>query len=223
MIFVLNSNIKKLFQRLILFSCSVLGFIFLPSHADAQFMGFKIDTAIAYSASQGSVSGGAFGIIHPVPFFPNIGYSSVKFEDKQEVTDPNESTSSVILTTDTTINTFNFFYYVPFPVVTISVGIGLGQDNLNTGMEAQTIIEETYQNSKQTPDSSTLKTSVSETFLHIGLPFWNTIEFHLGYHLMSVKKIDLTSKKNTSLKGSYDIVKKNYTGGMTTVGVQIAF
>ena len=186
-------------------------------------MGFKVDSAIAYSTAPGSVSGGAVGIIHPVPFIPNIGYSSVKFEDKQEFTDPSESTSSVIISTDTTINTFNFFYYVPFPVVTISVGIGLGQDNLNTGIETKTRIEETYQNSKQTPDSSEIKNSVSETFIHIGLPFWNTIEFHLGYHLMSVSKVDLISKKSASLRGSYTIDKKNYTGGMTTVGVQIAF
>ena len=186
-------------------------------------MGFKIDTAIAYSAAQGSVSGGAIGIIHPVPFFPNIGYSSIKFEDKQEFIDSTESTSSVSLTTNTTINTINFFYYVPFPVVTISVGIGLGKDNLNTGMETKTIIEETYQNSKQTPDRSILKTSVSETFMHIGLPFWNTIEFHLGYHFMSVSKIDLISKKTNSLQGNYAITNKNYTGGMTTVGIQIAF
>ena len=68
------------------------------------------------------------------------------------------------------------------PICILSVGIGLGQDNLNTGMETKTRIEETYQNSKQTPDISTIKNSVSETFIHIGLPFWNTIEFHLGYH-----------------------------------------
>ena len=217
-------NKKTIFLQIFwLFSCSFVGLITIPNHANAQFMGFKIDSAIAYSAAPGNVSGGAVGIIHPVPFLPNIGYSSIKFEDKQEVTDKSESTSSVTLTTDNTINTFNFFYYVPFPVVTISVGIGLGQDNLNTGMETKTKIEEIYQNSKQTPDISTIKTSVSETFIHIGLPFWNTIEFHLGYHLMSVSKVDLTSKKNTSLKGTYTISKKNYTGGMTTVGVQVAF
>ena len=186
-------------------------------------MGFKVDSAIAYSAAPGNVSGGAIGIIHPVPFIPNIGYSSVKFEDKQEFTDSSDSTSSVTFTTETTINTFNFFYYVPFPVVTISVGIGLGQDNLNTGMETKTRIEETYQNSKQTPDNSILKKSVSETFLHIGLPFWNTIEFHLGYHLMSVSEIDVTSNKSNSLRGSYDFNNKKYTGGMTTVGIQVAF
>ena len=186
-------------------------------------MGFKVDSAIAFSAAPGNVSGGAIGIIHPVPFIPNIGYSSVKFEDKQEVTDLNESTSSVILTTDTTISTFNFFYYVPFPVVTISIGIGLGQDNLNTGMETKTRIEETYRNNKISPDSSELTTSVSETFMHIGLPFWNTIEFHLGYHFMSVSKINLTSKKSASLRGTYTIANKNYTGGMTTVGIQVAF
>ncbi len=219
----MNNKISRIFQTIWFFSYAVVGSIILPSNADAQFMGFKVDAAIAYSAAPGSVSGGAIGIIHPVPFFPNIGYSSIKFEDKQEVTDASESTSSVILTTDTTINTFNFFYYVPFPVVTISVGIGLGQDNLNTGMETKTKIEETFENSEQTPDNSIIKTSVSETFIHIGLPFWNTIEFHLGYHLMSVSKIDLTSKKSTSLQGNYNISKKNYTGGMTTVGFQVAF
>ena len=186
-------------------------------------MGFKADAAIAYSAAPGSVSGGSFGIIHPVPFFPNIGYSSINFKDKQEIFDLSESTSSLTLSTDTTIKTINFFYYVPFPVVTISVGIGIGQDNLNTGAETKTTIEETYQNNKQTPDISEIKTSVSETFLHIGLPFWNTIEFHLGYHLMSLSKLDLTSKKSNSLQGSYTIDKKNYTGGMTTVGIQVAF
>ena len=210
-------------QILSVFTCSFVGFITIPNHVNAQFMGFKVDSAIAFSAAPGNVSGGAIGIIHPVPFIPNIGYSRVKFEDKQEVTDPNESTSSVTLTTDTTISTFNFFYYVPFPVVTISIGIGLGQDNFNTGMETETKIEETYENSKQLPDSSVLKTSVSETFMHIGLPFWNTIEFHLGYHLMSVSKIDITSKKSSSLQGDYTITKKNYTGGMTTVGFQVAF
>ena len=201
----------------------LLGSISLPNKIVAQFMGFKADTAIAYSSAPGSVSGGSFGIIHPVPFIPNIGYSSVNFEDKQEFIDSSESTSSIILTTDTTIKTINFFYYVPFPVVTISVGIGIGQDNLNTGMETETTIEETYQNNEQSPDESKLKTSVSESFLHIGLPFWNTIEFHLGYHFMSVSKLDLTSKKNTALKGTYNINKKNYTGGMTTIGIQVAF
>ena len=37
------------------------------------------------------------------------------------------------------------------------------------------------------------------------------------------KRVDLTSKKSTSLKGNYTISKKNYTGGMTTVGIQVAF
>ena len=90
-------------------------------------------------------------------------------------------------------------------------------------MDTKTLIEETYQNNKQAQDNSDLKKSVSEAFLHIGLPFWNTIEFHLGYHLMSVSKIDLISKKSNDLKGSYSIENRNYTGGMTTVGLQIAF
>ena len=120
----------------------------LPSQINAQFIGFKADVAIAYSAAPGSVSGGSFGIIHPAPFFPNIGYSALIFEDVQEFVDASESTSSVKLTTTTSIKTINFFYYVPFPVVTISVGIGFGQENLNTGMETKTSIEETQKQNR---------------------------------------------------------------------------
>ena len=113
----------------------------MPSQINAQFLGFKADVAIAYSAAPGSVSGGSFGIIHPAPFFPNIGYSTLSFVDEQEFVVANDSTSTVKLTTNTSIKTINFFYYVPFPVVTISVGIGIGQDNLNTGMDTKTLIE----------------------------------------------------------------------------------
>ncbi|HBL55072.1 MAG TPA: hypothetical protein DDZ36_04075 [Deltaproteobacteria bacterium] len=90
-------------------------------------------------------------------------------------------------------------------------------------METKTTIVETYEGNKIDPDNSDLKTSVSEAFMQIGLPFWNTIEFHLGYHHMSVTSIDITSKKSTNFRGTYTIEKKNYSGGMTTIGVQVAF
>jgi len=114
----------------------------------------------------------------------------------------------------------DLFYNVPFPVVSITVGFGYGADNLNTGVETKTTIVENNTD-KGTSDS---KDSVSEAFFHIGLPFWNTVEFHLGYHLMSFTSIDITSnKKFVSFDGDYTIDKKSYSGGMTTIGVQIAF
>ena len=64
---------------------------------------------------------------------------------------------------------------------------------------------------------------MSEAFFHIGLPFWNTVEFHLGYHLMAFPSIDITSEKSGgAFAGTYN-TKKNYSGGMTTIGVQVAF
>ena len=87
------------------------------------------------------------------------------------------------------------------------LGFGLG------GVDTITTIEHV---------TSNLETSVIEGFFHIGLPFWNTIEFHLGYHYMSVTKIDITSEKSIKFGGTYS-TDKNYTGGMTTIGVQIAF
>jgi len=210
-------NRTKYFRKLCLSGCFFVGMISLSSTANAQFIGINADVAIDYSAAPGSVSGYSVGISHPAPFIPNIGYSSVSFKDKDTVTD---SSNKLSLETTTTIKTINLFYNVPFPVVTITVGFGYGADNLNTGVETKTTIVENNTD-KGTSDS---KDSVSEVFFHIGLPFWNTVEFHLGYHLMSFTSIDITSnKKFVSFDGDYTIDKKSYSGGMTTIGVQIAF
>ena len=187
----------------------------LSSSANAQFIGINVDYGIDYSAAPGSVSGYSVGISHPAPFIPNIGYSSVSFKDKETIGSDND-TSSVLLDTATTIKTINLFYNVPFPVVTITVGFGYGADNLNTGVETITTIKE----NDVGKDNSESKVSVSEAFFHIGLPFWNTVEFHLGYHLMSFTSIDIT--KSVTLAGNYT-TDKNYSGGMTTIGVQVAF
>ena len=206
-------NRTKYFRKLCLSGSFLVGMISLSSTANAQFIGINADVAIDYSAAPGKVSGYSVGISHPAPFIPNIGYSYVSFIDKESITKPSDN-SSVSLETTTTIKTINLFYNVPFPVVTITVGFGYGADNLYTGVETITTIDQVESN---------LETSVSEAFFHIGLPFWNTVEFHLGYHLMAFSSIDITSNKTGgAFEGTYN-TKKNYKGGMTTIGVQVAF
>ena len=209
-------NRTKYFRKLCLSGSFLVGLISLSSTANAQFIGINADVAIDYSAAPGSVSGYSVGISHPAPFVPNIGYSSVSFIDKETITDSSDNTVS--LETTTTIETINLFYNVPFPVVTITVGFGYGGDNLKMGVETKTTIKE----NNDAQDTSDLKTSVSEVFFHIGLPFWNTVEFHLGYHFMSFTSIDITSEKSVNFDGNYT-TDKNYSGGMTTIGVQVAF
>jgi hypothetical protein len=205
-------NRTKYFRKLCLSGSFLVGLISLSSSANAQFIGINADVAISYSAAPGKADGFSVGISHPTPFIPNIGYSSVSFKDKETIGSDND-TSSVLLDTATTIKTINLFYNVPFPVVTITVGFGLG------GVETKTTIVENVSD-KSTSDS---KDSVTEGFFHIGLPFWNTVEFHLGYHLMSFTSIDITSNKTGDpFQGTYN-TKKNYKGGMTTIGVQVAF
>ena len=211
-------NRTKYFRKLCLSGSFLVGLISLSSTANAQFIGINADVAIDYSAAPGKADGFSVGISHPTPFIPNIGYSSVSFKDKETIGSDND-TSSVLLETATTIKTINLFYNVPFPVVTITVGFGYGADNLNTGVETITTIKE----NDVGKDNSESKVSVSEAFFHIGLPFWNTVEFHLGYHLMSFTSIDITSKKSNDFLGTYTIDEKNYSGGMTTIGVQVAF
>ena len=211
------SNRIKILHKLCLSVCLLVGLISLSSSANAQFIGINADVAIDYSAAPGSASGFSVGISHPAPFIPNIGYSSVSFKDKETIDSDNNTASvnnTVLLDTTTTIKTINLFYNVPFPVVTITVGFGLG------GVETKTTIVE----NNTDKGTSDFKTSVTEAFFHIGLPFWNTIEFHLGYHLMQVTSIDITSKKtgDDAFQGTYN-TKKNYSGGMTTIGVQVAF
>ena len=193
----------------------------LSSTANAQFIGINADVAIDYSAAPGRVDGYSVGISHPAPFIPNIGYSSVSFSEEEDKTVGNYKLS---LVTTTTITTYNLFYNVPFPVVSIAVGFGFGSDNLYTGVETETTIVETNSSGvKITDTKSDFKTDVTEAFMRIGLPFWSTIEFHLGYHAMSFTSIDITSKKSAEFEGDYSIDKKNYSGGMTTIGVQVAF
>lgn len=208
-------NRTKQLNKLCFSSCLIFGLILLAAPANAQFIGINVDVAIAYSAAPGSVSGGSVGISHPVPFFPNLGVSKLSFVEKQTKTSTSGSSTTLFLNTDTKIDTINFFYNIPFPVVSIALGIGAGK------MQTNTAVTETSGSSSNS-DKSELSTPVSEGFIHIGLPFWNIIEFHLGYHVMSVSKIDLTSKSGISVT-DYSIDKKNYTGGMTTIGVQIAF
>ena len=201
-------NRTKHLIKLCLSWCLIFLFLLLTAPAKAQFIGLNVDLAIAYSAAPGSVSGGSVGITHPVPLFPNLGVSRLIFQEKQTKT--SSSSNTVSLVTDTKIETVNFFYNIPFPVVSIALGIGTGVMTTNTSVT---------ENSNS--DDSDLSTPVSEGFLHIGLPFWNIIEFHIGYHLMSVSKLNLTSESGLDVT-DYSLEKKNYTGGMTTIGVQIA-
>ena len=202
-------NRTKHLIKICLSWCLIFPFLLLAAPAKAQFIGLNVDLAIAYSAAPGSVSGGSVGITHPMPFVPNLGVSRINFQEKQTKTS-SSSNDKLYLVTDTKIETVNFFYNIPFPVVSISLGIGAGVMKTNTSVTVSS-----------NSDDSDLSTPVSEGFIHIGLPFWNVVEFHIGYHLMSVSKLDLTNKSGISVT-DYSLEKKNYTGGMTTIGVQIA-
>jgi len=203
-------NRTKHLIKLCLSWCLIFLFLLLAAPAKAQFIGLNVDLAIAYSAAPGNVSGGSVGITHPMPFVPNLGVSSINFQEKQKRTS-SSSNDTLSLVTDTKIETVNFFYNIPFPVVSIALGIGAGVMKTNTSLTVSS-----------NSDDSDLSTPVSEGFIHIGLPFWSVIEFHIGYHLMSVSKIDLTSKRSGIDVTDYSLDKKNYTGGMTTIGVQFA-
>ena len=175
--------------------------------AQAQFFGFSVDTAVDYTVAPDKVTGGTVGIIHPIGFVPNFGYTQVKFEEESV-----DVSASVQLNSDVTITSYNIFFNIPFPVVAVSLGAGIGEAKVESTLTG-------YGN----------KPSVSkpllEAFTRVGLPFWNFIEFHLGIHAIKVaSKIDRGSAWS-SIDSNVDSVDtdKDYTGTLTTVGLQFAF
>ncbi len=185
----------------------VLFIVIGVSKAQAQFFGFSVDTAVDYTVAPDKVTGGTVGIIHPIGFLPNFGYTQVKFSGESV-----DVSSNVQLSSEVTLNSYNVFFNIPFPVVAVSLGAGIGEVKVESSLTG-------YEN----------KPSVSkplvEGFTRVGLPFWNFIEFHLGIHAIKVaSKIDVGNSWS-SIESSVDSVdtEKDYTGTLTTVGLQFAF
>jgi len=175
--------------------------------AQAQFFGFSVDTAVDYTVAPDKVTGGTLGIIHPIGFVPNFGYTQVKFKEESV-----DISSTVQLNTDVTITSYNIFFNVPFPVVAVSLGAGVGEVKVESSLTG-------YGN------KPSVSKPVIEGFTRIGLPFWNFIEFHLGIHAIKIaSKIDAGDSWSTIEQGVDSVdTDKDYTGTLTTVGLQFAF
>ena len=186
----------------------------------AQFFGISLDTAIGYSAAKKGVIGGSVGITHPIALVPNLGVSSLKFAEDSDYQSTDKS-KQINLNTANSITTINIFYNVPFPVVSMAIGLGYGNFLSQTTMT----YADSDDSTKNFVDEITeQKLPVTEGFIHVGLPFWNIIEFHIGYHLFSVATINLEKGKIYHYEGEgYNISKGVYTGGMSTIGIQLAF
>ena len=197
----------------------ILGFGSVQS-VKAQFFGISLDTAIGYSAAKKGVIGGSVGITHPIPLVPNLGVSSLKFAEDSDYQSTDKS-KQINLSTANSITTINIFYNVPFPVVSMAIGLGYGNFLSQTTMT----YADSDDSTKNFVDEITeQKLPVTEGFIHVGLPFWNIIEFHIGYHLFSVATINLEKGKIYNYEGEgYNISKGVYTGGMSTIGIQLAF
>ena len=156
-------NRRKHLIKICLSWCLIFQFLLLAAPAKAQFIGLNVDLAIAYSAAPGSVSGGSVGITHPMPFVPNLGVSSIIFQEKQTKTSTSTPKTELTLVTDTKIETVNLFYNIPFPVVSIALGYGIGV------MKTNTSVTETSGSSSNSDDSD-LSTPVSVSYTHLTLP-----------------------------------------------------
>ena len=212
-----NNILQKTFVALL--AGLILGFGSVQS-VKAQFFGISLDTAIGYSAAKKGVIGGSVGITHPIPLVPNLGVSSLKFAEDSDYQSTDKS-KQINLNTANSITTINIFYNVPFPVVSMAIGLGYGNFLSQTTMT----YADSDDSTKNFVDEITeQKLPVTEGFIHVGLPFWNIIEFHIGYHLFSVATINLEKGKIYNYEGEgYNISKGVYTGGMSTIGIQLAF
>ena len=170
-----NNTLQKTFVALL--AGLILGLGPVQS-VKAQFFGISLDTAIGYSAAKKGVIGGSVGITHPIPLVPNIGFSTLAFEELEEQQSTDASTQ-ISMETKNKLSTINVFYNVPFPVVSMSLGFGYGT------FKSQTTLTYLKNNVHQGTSPDSIKEQsipVAEGFIHVGLPFWNIIEFHIGYH-----------------------------------------
>ena len=213
----LNNTLQKTFVALL--AGLILGFGSVQS-VKAQFFGISLDTAIGYSTAKKGVIGGSVGITHPIPIVPNLGVSSLKFAEDSDYQSTDKS-KQINLNTANSITTINIFYNVPFPVVSMAIGLGYGNFLSQTTM---TYADSDDSTKNFVDEIREQKLPVTEGFIHVGLPFWNIIEFHIGYHLFSVATINLEKGKIYNYEGEgYNISKGVYTGGMSTIGIQLAF
>ena len=214
--------LKKMFYKL--FVGLFVGLIFFISDSQtlrAQFFGVSLDTAIGYSAAKKGVIGGSIGITHPIPFVPNIGYSTLSFEELEEQQSTDASTQ-ISMATKNKLSTINFFYNVPFPVVSMSLGFGYGT------FKSQTTLTYLKNNVHQGTSPDEIKEQsipVAEGFIQVGLPFWNIIEFHIGYHAFSAAAVQRDKGRSLDISGisGINFENVNYSGGMSTIGIRLAF
>ena len=76
-----NKTLQKTFLALLAGLILGLG----PAQSvKAQFFGISLDTTIGYSTVKKGVIGGSVGITHPIPLVPNIGFSTLTFEELKE-------------------------------------------------------------------------------------------------------------------------------------------
>lgn len=179
--------------------------------AQAQFFGFSVDTAVDYTVAPEKVTGGTLGIINPIPFLPNFGYTQIEFKDETiDVDKVNKKLNS-----DVSIKSYSAFFIIPFPVVAVSLGGGVGELS----------VKSTFSGLSNEP---TVSKPIVEAFTKIGLPFWNFLEFHMGIHVIKVSSEVDRAKAFSGISeysqafSSID-TKKDYTGTLTTVGLQFAF
>ena len=120
------------------------------------------------------------------------------------------------------LSTINFFYNVPFPVVSMSLGFGYGTFKSQTTV---TYLEDGAHKGNSPDVNKEQSIPVAEGFIHVGLPFWNIIEFHIGYHAFSAAAIQRDKYRSLDISGisGVNFKKVNYSGGMSTIGFQLAF
>ena len=188
--------------------CVLIGLVIFFGYemrAHAQFIGISGDSAIAYSASSEGVSGGSFSIVHPIPFVPNIGGMGFFFERR------NKGAEGITLATKVTVSSGNLFYIIPVPFFTLAIGAGAGVMNTKTDIIQDIGRVETIE----------VDTPIGEGFVRFGLPFLHLFDFHIGYHFVTTGEIEIVQDSETEIVGVTD--KVNLSGGLTTVGILIAF
>jgi len=186
---------------------TIIFYLFIFTHtANAQLIGVSADYPIDYSASKTGVVGSLVGITHPLPFIPNVGVTRFFFDHHDQ------GSAEYSLSTSVEVATLNFFYNLPVPFISLSVGLGTGV------IQAVTDINQDDVGRVDTINSGF---GVVEGFIRAGWAINPLVDIHFGLHSISTSDLELIKNTDVDVTGVRE--KENFSGNLSTIGVFIGF
>ena len=183
-------------KRFIVACVTGLALILSTSAANAQIL-FSVaaDLPVSYSfdssATVDDLSGIKIGV--SLPFLPPLAYEKYSL-----------STFVSNVKTDVDVTMIDIFWELPIPIISITLGAGIGSASLT-----QTAVTNTFDDA-----------SLFQGFFSLGIPFFPFLDIHVGYHFL---RGSATVASGSPITGPSAGDKFVMDGTMISIGIKLGF